>query len=112
VTNGNYSGTLLAFTGRANNSTNSRSIRHRKTNRRYKQPSRKRKRISNTHTRKKRGRSGRYTPRTAGKRKDTSHKRIRYTKNGQPYVIMGNGKARFISRRGAKQSHRRAGGRY
>lgn len=54
----------------------------------------------------------RYTPHTAGKRKDTSHKRIRYTKNGQPYVIMGNGRARFISKKGARRSHKQSGGRY
>jgi hypothetical protein len=54
----------------------------------------------------------RRTPRTAGKRKDTSHRRIRYTKNGQPYVILGSGKARFIKKTGARRSHRKKGGRY
>lgn len=54
----------------------------------------------------------RYTPRTAGKRRDTSRRRIRYTKNGQPYVILASGKARFIKKIGAKRSHRRKGGRY
>ena len=60
----------------------------------------------------KRRKTGRKTPRTAGKRKDTSRKRIRYTKNGQPYVIMASGKARFIKKRGAKASHKKRGGRY
>jgi len=61
----------------------------------------------------------RYTPRTAGKKPDTSRRRIRYTKNGQPYVIKYrniNGKRRkmamFISKRSAKASRKRSGGRY
>jgi hypothetical protein len=62
------------------------------------------------HPKKQRGR--RYTPHTAGKRKDTSHKRIRYTKNGQPYIIMASGKARFIKKKGARRSHKTKGGRY
>jgi len=59
-----------------------------------------------------RKRKGRYTPHTAGKGKDRSTKRIRYTKNGQPYVITRSGKARFIKKRGARLSHKRKGGRY
>ena len=51
-------------------------------------------------------------PYTAGKRKDTSHKRIRYTKNNQPYIILASGKARFISKRSASSSKKRKGGRY
>ena len=54
----------------------------------------------------------RYTPYTAGKRKDTSHKRIRHTKNGQPYIILASGKAKFISKKSAKISRKRSGGRY
>ena len=50
--------------------------------------------------------------RTAGKRRDTSMRRIRMTKNGQPYVIMANGRARFISKKSAKASRKRKGGRY
>lgn len=78
---------------------------------------RKRKKKSNRkYSRKKsfsrRSRRGRRTPRTAGKGKDRSTKRIRYTKNGQPYVIMASGKARFIKKKGARRSHRRKGGRY
>jgi hypothetical protein len=57
-------------------------------------------------------RRGRYTPHTAGKRKDTSMKRIRQTKNGQPYVIMASGKARFISKKSAKAARKKRGGRY
>lgn len=54
----------------------------------------------------------RYTPHTAGKGRDRSTKRIRYTKAGQPYVILRSGKARFITKRGAKLSRKRKGGRY
>lgn len=54
----------------------------------------------------------RYTPHTAGQGKDRSTRRIRYTKNGQPYVILKSGKARFIKMSSAKRSHKRKGGRY
>lgn len=64
---------------------------------------------SHSHRHKKRGR---YHPHTAGRGKDRSHKRIRYTKNGQPYIIMASGKARFIKKAGARRSHKRKGGRY
>jgi len=50
--------------------------------------------------------------RTAGKRKDTSHKRIRMTKTGQPYIILPSGKARFISKSSARRSRKLKGGRY
>jgi len=50
--------------------------------------------------------------RTAGKGKDTSTRRIRQTKNGQPYVILANGRARFISKKSAAASRKRKGGRY
>lgn len=64
-----------------------------------------------TSKRKTKRRSTKYA-RTAGKRKDRSKKRIRMTKNGQPYVILASGKARFISKRSAKLSRSRKGGRY
>lgn len=54
----------------------------------------------------------RRTPRTAGKGRDRSTKRIRYTKNGQPYVLTRSGKAKFIKRSSAKRSRKRKGGRY
>jgi cystathionine beta-lyase/cystathionine gamma-synthase len=50
--------------------------------------------------------------RTAGKRRDTSTRRIRMTKNGQPYVILASGKARFIKKSSARASRKRKGGRY
>jgi len=55
---------------------------------------------------------GRYTPHTAGKGKDRSKKRIRYTSNGQPYIIIKGGKARFIKKSSAKRSHKQQGGKY
>lgn len=63
----------------------------------------------------KRSRTRRRSPsyaRTAGKRRDTSTRRIRMTKNGQPYVILKSGKARFISKKSASASRKRKGGRY
>lgn len=51
-------------------------------------------------------------PHTAGKRKDRSMRRIRYTRNNQPYIILANGRARFISKKSAKTSRKRRGGRY
>lgn len=76
----------------------------------------KRKRTTKAKNRKKRTyhRKGRYrkTPHTAGKRRDRSMRRIRYTSNGQPYVLMKSGKARFIKKSSAKRSHRTSGGRY
>jgi len=50
--------------------------------------------------------------RTARKGKDTSRKRIRMTKNGQPYIILKSGKARFIKKSSARNSRKRKGGRY
>jgi len=50
--------------------------------------------------------------RTAGKGKDTSRRRIRQTKHGQPYIILASGKARFISKASARASRKRKGGRY
>ncbi len=84
------------------------AVKRRKTKRRKSKSSRKRSRT----TKRRKGMRKRRTPRTAGKRKDRSTKRIRYTKNGQPYVILRNGRARFISKKGAKQSRKRKGGRY
>jgi len=58
-----------------------------------------------------RKRTSRYA-RTAGKRKDSSTRRIRMTKNGQPYVITASGKAKFIKKSSARLSRKRKGGRY
>ena len=63
----------------------------------------------------KKGKKKRPSPRyarTAGKRKDTSTRRIRMTKNGQPYIILKSGKARFIKKSSAKRSRKLKGGRY
>lgn len=67
---------------------------------------------NNKNTRKGSAMRRRTTPHTAGKRKDTSRRRIRYTKNGQPYIILASGKAKFITLKSAGLSHRRKGGRY
>jgi len=66
----------------------------------------------NYRGKRKQKRRHRRTPRTAGKRKDRSSKRIRYTKKGQPYIIQRNGRARFIKKSSAKRSHKLKGGRY
>lgn len=82
------------------------AVKQRKAKRRKSRNSRKRN--SSSKRRKKRYKYAR----TAGKRKDTSRKRIRMTKTGQPYVILANGRARFIKKSSARSSRRRKGGRY
>lgn len=76
--------------------------------RKNKKRSKKSKRSSSFSNRKRKKRS----PYTAGKRKDTSRRRIRFTKRGQPYVIAKNGRARFIKMSSVKNSRKRKGGRY
>lgn len=51
-------------------------------------------------------------PYTARKRKDTSHRRIRFTKRGQPYIILRSGKARFLKKSSVRRSRKRKGGKY
>lgn len=51
-------------------------------------------------------------PHTAGKRRDTSHRRIRYTKHNQPYIIKADGRARFISKKSVSRSRKLKGGKY
>jgi len=63
------------------------------------------------YKRKSKKRNAKYA-RTAGKAKDRSQKRIRMTKNGQPYIILASGKARFIKKSSARASRKRKGGRY
>jgi hypothetical protein len=60
----------------------------------------------------KHGRRKQKKPYTAGKRRDTSKRRIRYTKNNQPYIITSSGRARFIKRRSVSNSRKRKGGKY
>jgi len=79
-----------------------------KTKRKKKKTTKKRK-VSRRKTKKKRIRR---TPHTAGKGKDRSTRRIRYTKKGQPYVLNKKGQAKFIKKSSAKRSHKRPGGRY
>lgn len=82
------------------------AVKRRKAKRRKTRSSRKRSSSS-----KRRRKKYKYA-RTAGKRKDRSHKRIRMTKNGQPYIIQANGRARFISKSSARRSRKLKGGRY
>jgi len=91
----------------------SKSINRKKRNNKNKSRGRKLKFGSAAYRKKylKHGRK-RKTPHTAGKRRDTSRRRIRYTSKGQPYVIGRNGKAKFISKRSAKSSYKRKGGKY
>lgn len=65
------------------------------------------------------GRRGRIKHKTSkrGKTKyhKTSHrgsKAVHYTKNGQPYIILRNGRARFIKNSSAKRIKKLKGGRY
>lgn len=84
------------------------AIKRRKSKRRKTRTSGKR-----GYSRRKAKRKKRYKyARTAGRKKDRSHKRIRMTKNGQPYIILASGKARFISKRSARTSRKRKGGKY
>jgi len=71
-----------------------------------------RKRSSSTKRKSRRTRKRQRKPYTAGKGKDRSTRRIRFTKNNQPYVIMANGRARFIKRSSVRRSRKRKGGRY
>ena len=51
-------------------------------------------------------------PHTAGKGKDTSTRRIRFTKNNQPYLILKSGKARFIKKSSVARMRKLKGGKY
>jgi hypothetical protein len=51
-------------------------------------------------------------PYTAGKRRDTSTRRIRFTKNNQPYIILKSGKARFIKKASVARMRKQKGGKY
>lgn len=51
-------------------------------------------------------------PYTAGKRRDTSTRRIRFTKNNQPYVLLKSGKARFIKKSSVARMRKSKGGKY
>jgi len=81
--------------------------------RKYKKKTTKRKLTARQkYVRKIKKRKGRQSPYTAGARKDRSTRRIRHTKNGQPYILLKSGKAKFIKKSSARASRRRKGGRY
>jgi len=55
---------------------------------------------------------GQKQPHTAGKGKDTSHRRIRFTKHNQPYIILPNGRAKFIKKSSVGRRRKLKGGSY
>lgn len=57
-------------------------------------------------------RSKQKKPYTAGKGKDRSTRRIRFTKNNQPYIILRSGKAKFIKKSTARRARKLKGGMY
>lgn len=85
-------------------------VRSKKSSSKRKSKSRNTRKRNTSHS-KRRKKSYKYA-RTSGKGRDRSTKRIRMTKNGQPYVILKSGKARFIKKSSAHSSRRRKGGRY
>lgn len=87
------------------------SKRKKSSSKKKKKTTKKRKSSTRKKTKKSKRRV-RKTPHTAGKGKDRSTRRIRQTKNGQPYIILKSGKARFIKKSSARASRKRKGGRY
>lgn len=62
-------------------------------------------------TRRRKASKKRKTKRTTNRTKRSrSSKRIRKTKNGQPYIILPNGRAKFISKKSARIRKKRKGG--
>lgn len=104
LTGATLTGSAIALGGAGVVVTKSRSSKKRKA--------KKNKRRGITRKRRKSRSRGRRTPRTAGRGRDRSTRRIRYTKNRQPYVILSSGKARFIKKSSARKSHKLKGGRY
>jgi hypothetical protein len=60
----------------------------------------------------KNGRRKQKQPYTARKKRDTSTRRIRFTKNNQPYIIKSDGRARFIKKSSVSRSRKLKGGKY
>jgi len=84
--------------------------KRRKSKSRNKVKNRKSKNTGNTRRKKRTVKQKK--PYTAGKRRDTSRRRIRYTSNNQPYIILASGKARFIKKKSVSLSRKRKGGKY
>lgn len=76
-----------------------------------KKTTRKKSRKSNKRKTKKK-KSKQKKPYTAGKNRDRSRKRIRYTKNNQPYILLRSGKARFIKKSSVSRRRKLKGGTY
>lgn len=100
-------GATLAGTKIAS-SISKKSSKKKKKKKSNKKGTKKTRRKHYKHSRKRRQRK----PYTAGKRKDRSTRRIRFTKNNQPYVILKSGKARFIKKSSVRNSRKRKGGKY
>jgi len=82
--------------------------RRKKTKRKASSSTRRRKnRKRGTTTRK---RSSSFKSRRKRAFASASSKKIRMTKNGQPFIILASGKARFISKKSAKSRRMRKGG--
>lgn len=71
----------------------------------------KRHRVRHLHRTSARGKSRRHKTGRAHHTRRGS-KAIHFTKKGQPYIILANGRARFVTKRGARASKRRKGGRF
>jgi len=99
-------GAAVAVGGTAVAVARSKRSKSKKTGKKTTKKTTKRKTVS-----KKRNIKPKYA-RTAGKARDRSTRRIRMTKNGQPYIILASGKARFISKKSAAASRKKKGGRY
>lgn len=70
----------------------------------------KRRKSKRTKNRDSRKRSNRNKRKKRNSRRST--RKIHYTKKGQPFVYLRNGKARFIKKSSAKKSKKLKGGRY
>jgi ribulose kinase len=112
VVGGAIVGTVASITKRkaTKRKTSKKSVKKRKSTKKRKlkfgSPAYRKKYLGKHKRRKQR------QPYTVGKRRDTSHKRIRFTKNNQPYIILTSGKARFIKKSSVKRSRKMKGGKY
>lgn len=76
-----------------------------------KKTAKKRKRKTSKRTKKACKRKSKKKPkRKFGLRKAVRSKKIKTTKNGQPYIILANGRARFIKKKSARIARKRKGG--
>lgn len=90
----------VAIAGAVRRRVKKRVARRTTTTRRATTTARKTKRKTKTPAQKRRARAFR----------TASSKKIRFTKNGQPFIILKSGKARFISKKSARSRKIRKGG--